>query len=53
MGLAFGENWSVMIKILGGFVLGMAVATYLGLDLKSYTPERGQRLVNILKGKSS
>lgn len=42
-----------MNKFFVGFVLGVATAAYLGLDLKNYTPERGKRLVNILKGKSS
>lgn len=42
-----------MNKFLGGFVLGMAVATCLGLDLKNYTSERGKRLTSILKGKAS
>jgi len=41
------------LKFLAGFFLGIGVATYLGLDLKNYTPERGQRLINALKGKSA
>ncbi len=44
---------NVMFKVLGGFFLGMVVSTYLGLDLKNYTPERGKRLIDGLKGKTS
>lgn len=34
-----------------GWFVGMAVSAYLGLDVKNSTPERKQRLVNLLKGK--
>lgn len=42
-----------MTKFFCGFFLGLTVATCLGLDLKNYAPERGQRLVSILKEKNA
>lgn len=45
------DKKTATVVFIGGYFTGFLVSAYLGLDFRNYTPERGQRLINILKGK--